>query len=77
MKSFTIEDIKQAVRRFDFLNRPLIVFLNPEDAKDLKLAYPDIEEHIVIQETPFIEKGTAICGKREDFEPADHYLNIE
>ena len=76
MKNFTVEDIKAAIHKFDIINRPLIVFMHPKDAEDLKLAYPDIEDQIVIHKTPLIEKGTAICGKREDFEPADHFFNI-
>lgn len=76
MKNLTVEDIKAVIQKFDIINRPLIVFMHPEDAEELKRAYPDIEEQIVIHETPLIEKGTAICGKREDFDPAAHFFNI-
>lgn len=72
MGNFTIEDIKKVIDEYDYIRRPCIAFLHPDDAEDIKSVYPKIEEEIVIQATPFIEKGMCVVGNRNDYEP---YLN--
>lgn len=64
----TIEDIKEAIHKVDLIKRPYIAFLHPDDAEALKAALPRIEEEIVIQSTPFVEKGKGVAIKREDLE---------
>ena len=64
----TIEDIKQALHKVDLINRPYIAFLHPDDAEAVKACLPRIEEEIVIQPTPCVEKGKGVCIKREDLE---------
>jgi formate-dependent phosphoribosylglycinamide formyltransferase (GAR transformylase) len=64
----TIDEIKQALHKADLILRPLIVFVNPSDAKVIKEVLPRIEEKIIIQETEAIESGKAIAIEREKLE---------
>lgn len=68
MSNPTIEDIKQAIHKVDLIKRPYIAFLHPDDAEAVKACLPRIEEEIVIQPTPYVEKGKGVCVKREDLE---------
>lgn len=68
MSNPTIEDIKQAIHKVDLIKRPYIAFLHPDDAEAVKACLPKIEEEIVIQPTPYVEKGKGVCIKREDLE---------
>lgn len=68
MSNLTIEDIKQAIHKVDLIKRPYIAFLHPDDAEAVKACLPRIKEEIVIQPTPWVEKGKGVCIKREDLE---------
>lgn len=68
MSSKIIENIEQAIKRFDLINRPYIAFLNPDDVKVLKPVLPKIEKDIVIQSTAFVGKGKCVVMKRKDLE---------
>lgn len=64
----TVEDIKLAIHKFDLVSRPCIIFLHPDDTERLKKVLPDIEKSIVIQSTPYIEKGKGYWMERKDLE---------
>lgn len=68
MSNPSIEDIIQAIHKVELIKRPYIAFLHPDDAETVKVAWPSIEEEIVIQATPFVEKGGGVAIKREDLE---------
>ena len=68
MSNPSIEDIKQAIHKVDLLKRPYVFFLHPDDAETVKAAIPWIEEEVVIQATPFVEKRKGVFIKREDLE---------
>lgn len=61
----TIDDIKQALHKADLSMRSWIIFINPVQAKALRVTLPKIEEEVVIQETEFVEIGKAIVIERE------------
>lgn len=64
----TIEEIKRALNKADLALRPIIVFVNPSDAKTIKDALPEIEKTIVIQKTEAMESGNVAVMKRETLE---------
>lgn len=64
----TVEELKSAIHKFDLATRPCIIFLHPDDAEVLKKDLPDIEKSIVIQSTPYAEKGKCYLMKRKDLE---------
>lgn len=64
----TIEEIKRALHKADLALRPIIVFVNPSDAKTIKDALPEIEKTIVIQKTEAMESGNVAVMKRETLE---------
>lgn len=64
----TLEKIIQTIKKMDLLIRPYIVFLHPDDAEAIRVAEPKIEDKIVIQATPFVEKGKGLIVKREEYE---------
>lgn len=66
--TISVEAIKQVFHKLDLMSRPYVVFMHPEDAEAVKASYPEIEDKVVIQLTPFMEKGKAIIAKREDLE---------
>ena len=68
MNKYRIEDIKQAIHKADLALRPYIVFVHPDDEEAIKSAMPEIESKIVVQTIPYLEKGKAICMKREELE---------
>lgn len=71
MNTFTIDDIKNAIHRFDLAKRPYIIFLNPKDAEDLKVQMPEIEDSLVIQPTEYVERGKGVLMERKTLEQWD------
>ncbi len=69
----TIEDIKKTLDDYDKICRPLIVFLNPEDAELLREAFPNIEKEVVFRETISVERGKCYCVERKIF---DDYFKV-
>ena len=61
----TKEMIEEAIRKYDLLIRPNVVFIHPAAAEALKAAYPEIENEVLIMETEAMEKGKAILVSRE------------
>lgn len=66
--TISVDAINQVLHKLDLINRPYIVFAHPEDLEAVKASYPEIEDKVVIQPIPFMEKGKAIIAKREDLE---------
>lgn len=64
----TAEEIKRAVQRFDLALRPCILFINPEDAEEMKETLPEIEKKVLVQVTPWMEKGEICLMERKDLE---------
>ena len=63
-----IQDIKEVVHKMDLINRPYVLFLNPDDAETVKVLSPEIEKEFVLQVNPCLENGKCIVMKREDLE---------
>ena len=64
----TIEDIKEAIRKADLLNRPYIVYGNSKTIDAIKSALPRIEEEVVLEVVDFLEDGKTYAIKRQDLE---------
>ncbi len=64
----TVDEIKQAIHQWDLINRPCIIYLHPDDTELLKKALPDIEKKILIQSTPFVERGKGYLMERKVLE---------
>jgi hypothetical protein len=75
--TISVETIKQVLHKADLINRPYVVFMHPEDAEAVKASYPEIEDKVVIQLVPFMEKGKAIIAKREDLEIPPALKSVE
>ncbi|MBR3360030.1 MAG: hypothetical protein IKG39_01695 [Lachnospiraceae bacterium] len=61
-------DIKKAIHQADLTIRPKIMFLHPEDKKQITEQMPDIEKKIVIEESAFIDRGQGIIMDRKELE---------
>ena len=64
----TESEIKEFIEKLDIINRPWVIFARPEDAENIKKAFPQIEEMYLLLVNPFIEKGRVIAVQREEFE---------
>lgn len=53
---------------FDLLTRPKIIFLHPNDAKQIREANPEIDKKIVISVSDNIQQGKGIVMNRADLE---------
>ena len=67
-KKITLNELIKAMHKYDLIARPYIAFMNPDDAELFKKDNPFIEKKIVLQPTPWMEKGKAIVMKRTDLE---------
>ena len=63
-------DIKDAIQRFDRINRPYIVFCHPNDRKLVEA----IKDIAVIEESNFLEPGKILAANRASFE--DYYRDF-
>ena len=63
-----VEEIKKAIHTVDLVNRPYVVFLNPEDYKKVLEAMPDAQERVVLVPNELIEKGKAYQFDRKELE---------
>ena len=61
-------DIKKAIHQADLIIRPKIMFLHPEDKKQITEQMPDIEKKIVLEESAFINRGQGIIMDRKELE---------
>ena len=57
-------DIKDAVEKFDRINRPYIVYCHPDDRKIVET----IQDVAVIEETYYLESGKILVADRESIE---------
>ena len=57
-------DIKDAIQKFDRINRPYIVFCHPDDRKLVET----IKDVAVIEETYYLESGKILVADRESIE---------
>ena len=60
-------DIKDAIQKFDRINRPYIVFCHPDDRKLVE----EIKDIAVIEESYFLTPGKILAANRASFE--DYY----
>lgn len=67
-KEIALDELKKAIHKYDLIIRPYIAFMNPDDVELLKKFNPFIEKKIVLQPTPWIEKGKVYVMKRKDLE---------
>ena len=67
-QKITLDELINAVHKYDLTARPYIAFMNPDDAELVKEANSFIEKKIVLQPTPWMEKGKVIVMKRTDLE---------
>ena len=63
-----LDELKKAMHKYDLIVRPYIAFMNPDDVELFKKVNPFIEKKIVLQPTPWIEKGKVYVMKRRDLE---------
>ena len=61
----TIADIKKTIEEYDKILRPFIFIINPEDAKLLREALPDLDERIVVAETIAVDRGKGYLMERK------------
>lgn len=57
-------DIKDAIEKFDRINRPYIVYCHPDDRKVVET----IKDVAVIEETYYLESGKILVADRESIE---------
>ena len=62
------EDIKKMIDEYDKICRPLVVFINPEDAELLREAFPHIEDELMFRESFAVERGKCFAAKRKDLD---------
>ena len=62
-------DIKDAIQKFDRINRPYIVFCHPDDRKLVE----EIKDIAVIEESYYLTPGKILAANRANFE--DYYIN--
>ena len=66
--AITVEDIKNTLEKLDKIQRPFIIYINPEDAKQLKECIPDINKKAVLNETLAVDRGICYALQREEFD---------
>ena len=64
----TESEIKEFIEKLDIINRPWVIFAHPEDAENIKKAFPQIEEKYLLRVNSFVEKGKVIAVQRKEFE---------
>lgn len=57
-------DIKDAIEKFDHINRPYIVYCHPDDRKIIET----IKDVAVIEETYYLKSGKILIVNRESIE---------
>ena len=62
---FTIEDIKEAIHKFDLLTHPYLIYCHPSDKDMLVEALGETQ---LIEYIPFVEKGKVIVIDRVKWE---------
>ena len=67
-------EIKEFIEKLDIINRPWVIFVRPEDAENIKKAFPQIEEKYFLQVNPFVEKGKVIAVQRKELEQWEYGL---
>lgn len=67
-KKITLDELIKVMHKYDLIARPYIAFMSPGDAELFKKANPFIKKKIVLQPTPWMEKGKVIVMKRTDLE---------
>ena len=65
MINWNAEQLKEALRKADFILRPLVIYVNPLDEQALIEALGDMQERVVIKPCEIIERGTAYAINRK------------
>ncbi len=71
MSYHSVDEIIKALHKANLIIRPYIIFIHPDDFKDIKEVFPKIEDKFYVLSTPYIEKGKSFLVKREYLESLD------
>ena len=64
-KEITIQDIQEAIHKFDLIEHPYIIYCHPSDKEMLVEALGDAE---LIEDIPLMEKGKVLMLDRAKYE---------
>lgn len=69
--SWTHDQFKAALLRADFILRPIVIYVNPRDEKQLIKALGNLKDRVIIETCDIVEIGKAYAMNRDYLKPLE------
>ena len=69
--SWTYEELKAALLRADFILRPIVIYVNPQDEELFIKALGNLKDRVVIETCDIVEIGKAYAFNRDYIKSLD------